>query len=85
MKYLLLGNKGQILSARFVWLNNKKPVTSMFIGTSPELEMALYTICFYARPSSKCPVQLNGKRLTIQTFPYKVGAKNLVGSAFPMI
>ena len=35
-----------ILTLQFTWNGNEKFVTTLFIGTSPEFEMALYTLCF---------------------------------------
>ena len=37
----------------------------MLIGTSPVLEMALYTLCFKARPDQECSVSLAGVNFTI--------------------
>lgn len=57
----------------------------MFIGTSPEFEMALYTTCFLVKPDNICPMQLGGKRFIIRTFSHRYKRKNMIGSAFPEI
>jgi poly(U)-specific endoribonuclease len=40
-------NDDQLVTIQFRWNGGIKPVSSSFIGTSPEFEVALYTICFY--------------------------------------
>ena len=35
-----------MLTLQFAWKGKPKMVSSMFIGTSPEFEFALYTLCF---------------------------------------
>lgn len=77
--------KGSILKLHYKWENLVKPVGSMFVGTSPELEMALYTLCFLARPDKKCPVSLGGKQFFITTHTFRYRGKNMIGSAFPEI
>lgn len=57
----------------------------MFIGTSPEFEMALYTTCFLLRPDRVCPLKLGEKRFIIRTYTYTYRGKKLIGSAFPEI
>lgn len=69
----------------FVFNGIDKPVGSMFIGTSPEFEMALYTTCFMLRADKICPLKLNGSRFIIRTFSYRYKRKNMIGSAFPEI
>lgn len=83
--FVFLFQKGMIVKHKFDWIGKEKPISSMFVGTSPEFEIALYTVCFYARPGSRCPVKLNGKDINIQThYSYRQG-KRYVGSAFPDI
>jgi poly(U)-specific endoribonuclease len=55
----------------------------MYVGTSPEFELALNTISFYARPNAKCPVSLNGSRVQIQTYDITNNGKKYVASAYP--
>lgn len=57
----------------------------MFIGTLPELEMAIYTVCFYVKANKECPVMMGGKRFVITTHTFKYRGKRLIGSAFPEI
>ena len=38
----------RILNVQFSWGHETKEVSSIFIGTSPEFELALYTLCFVA-------------------------------------
>ncbi|XP_021945616.1 poly(U)-specific endoribonuclease homolog isoform X2 [Folsomia candida] len=80
-----LGAKGKILKHKFDWNNREKPISSMFVGTSPEFEIALYTVCFYARPGARCPVKLNGKNVNIQTHYMNRLGNRYVASAFPDI
>ena len=37
------------ISFTFTWNGGSKPYGSMWLGTSPELEMALYSVCFMSR------------------------------------
>ena len=66
----------------FKWKNTLKPSGSMFIGTSPEFEMAVYTVCFYARPGGQCPLTIAGKSVPIQTHFFSQRGKQLLSSAY---
>ncbi|XP_069689759.1 endoribonuclease CG2145-like isoform X2 [Periplaneta americana] len=85
IRKLDLGGKGAILKLHYKWSNVLKPVGSMFVGTSPELEMALYTVCFLVHPDEKCQVRMAGKNFSIRTHTYRYRGKNTIGSAFPEI
>lgn len=65
--------------------NVDKPVGGMFVGTSPEFEIALYSTCFILRADKICPVKLNGNKFIIRTYTYRYRGKNMIGSAFPEI
>ncbi|KAB0795667.1 hypothetical protein PPYR_09728 [Photinus pyralis] len=85
LKVVEFGNKGAILKHHFTFNGYDKPVDSLFIGTSPEFEMALYSTCFLIRPDKVCPLQLEGKKFTIRVFTFNSQGKKLIGSAFPEI
>ncbi|XP_027766830.1 poly(U)-specific endoribonuclease-A-like [Empidonax traillii] len=59
-----------VLGLQFSWDGFHKEVGSAFIGSSPEFELGLYTLCFLARPGRACHLSLGGHRLSIQTFPW---------------
>lgn len=77
--------QGELLKDHFEWLEKPKKIGSMFVGTSPELEMATYTICFLARPDCICPVQMNDKWIKVQTYTLNYTDLVLVGSAYPVM
>ncbi|ENN70666.1 hypothetical protein YQE_12611, partial [Dendroctonus ponderosae] len=85
LKKLDLGEKGAIVKYHFTFHDIDKPVGSMFVGTSPELEMALYTTCFVLRADRICPLKMNGNKFIIRTYTYRYRGKNMIGSAFPEI
>lgn len=62
-----------------------KPVNGMFVGTSPELEIALYTLCFQLRPDEDCPLILGGEKVNIVTHTWKYRGNKLIGSAYPEV
>ena len=55
------------IKLRFFWGNYLKHSSSMLIGTSPELELALFTLCYRTRPNMKCRVSLGENKFNIKT------------------
>lgn len=88
-KYIIKFNKifqnASVIKLRSTLNNVLQPVTSIFVGTSPELEMALYTICFYTRPMALCPVSLGGSQFSIIVNRVNYFGKEILVSAYPEI
>jgi len=59
---------GRGLEFTYTWDGNAKPYGSMFIGTSPQLELALYSTCLLTMPDKICHVTLAGTDVYIQTW-----------------
>eukprot|EP00079_Xenopus_tropicalis_P010650 XP_002935698.2 PREDICTED: poly(U)-specific endoribonuclease [Xenopus tropicalis] len=57
-----------VLGQQFYWDGFYKEVGSQFIGSSPEFDFSIYTLCFISRPGRKCKISLGGYGLTIQTY-----------------
>lgn len=85
LKYLPIGDKGAIMKLHFNQNGADKPVDTMFVGTSPELEIALYTICFVTRADNDCKLKLANKDVQIISHTFRYRSKNLIGSAYPQI
>ncbi|KAL9246900.1 hypothetical protein vseg_020380 [Gypsophila vaccaria] len=69
----------QLVTVQFEWNGVLKSLSSMFIGVSPEFEVALYTLCFFAGRDDN----------HVEVGPYPVNIKcyrlgNKIGSAFPI-
>ena len=67
------------------WRGEYKAFNSISVGASPELEMALYTICFLTRPNGSCPVEANGVRYRIQSFTSNYNGKRFIGTTYPSL
>ncbi|VVC93613.1 unnamed protein product [Leptidea sinapis] len=80
-----LSGKGLILKQHSILSETKDaPEITMFVGTSPELEMALYTLCFMARPDRPCKLRYNNVPFTIQTKTLKADNVILIDTAYPV-
>ncbi|CAK9810145.1 Endoribonuclease CG2145 [Anthophora quadrimaculata] len=77
-------NKAVILETYFTYLGKQK-MSSMFIGTSPELEIAVYTLCFFIRPNKRCKMSFMGFKFDIQTYTIQNNGKKLLATAFPVL
>lgn len=60
-------------------------MSSIFIGTTPELEMALYTLCFFTRPNKRCKLSFAGFKFGIRTYVFQSNGKRFIGTAFPVL
>ena len=63
--FCVVSQRFMSISFSFKWDKYLKPMTSMLIGTSPELELALFTLCYKTRPDKDCYVSLGGTRFKI--------------------
>ncbi|KAJ3174901.1 hypothetical protein HDU87_006567 [Geranomyces variabilis] len=70
-----------ILSFQLAWHGEIKPVSTFFIGTSPEFEIALYTLAFMAGQEDNAVV-LEGVELNLKVYRFQGGKK--LGSVFPV-
>ena len=73
--------KTHLLSLQFSWKSDTKPVGSSFIGTSPEFEMALYTVVFFAGKNGKNCIEIED--YDVEIVVHKLGDKKL-GSSYPV-
>lgn len=86
IKKVDMGTKGTVVKLRFSYDNLNKPVNGVFIGTTPELEIALYTLCFATFPDKDCAVTSgNGNEFKIRTYTFRYRGKTVIGSAYPEV
>ncbi|XP_039605827.1 poly(U)-specific endoribonuclease-A [Polypterus senegalus] len=77
-----------ILGMQFNWNGFFKEVGSAFIGSSPEFDFAVYSLCYIARPGKMCHLSLGGKAQSIQTYTWTNSfygdGKKFIASAYPV-
>ncbi|CAG0900463.1 unnamed protein product [Cyprideis torosa] len=78
-------DEASIVKNKFKWGGVTKTLGSMFVGTSPEYEMAVYTVCFYVRPDGACKVDTGRTSFQVITHPYTYRGSKHIGSAYPKI
>nr|KAG5699948.1 hypothetical protein BaRGS_018247 [Batillaria attramentaria] len=69
-----------LVALNYSWNGRHKGLGSFFLGTSPEFDMALYTLCALANTGA---VQLNGKYIHIQTHDISFVSGHQIASAYP--
>ncbi|XP_072262592.1 uridylate-specific endoribonuclease [Pyxicephalus adspersus] len=78
-----------VLGKQFHWDGYLKMVGSQFIGSSPEFDFAMYSLCFISRPGKKCRISMDGHELSIQTFEWTKNTygngKRYIATAYPEV
>lgn len=72
----------QFLTIQFEWCGQEKYVSSSLIGTSPEFELALLSMCFF-NGKEDTPIHLGPHHLSIKCYTIRRRGKKYIGSAFP--
>ncbi len=62
-----MDGQDRVLSVNFSWKGEPKPVTSIFVGTSPEFEFALYSLAFLCG-AERTNVLIDGYDLCIRAY-----------------
>uniref|UniRef100_S4RFI0 Uridylate-specific endoribonuclease n=1 Tax=Petromyzon marinus TaxID=7757 RepID=S4RFI0_PETMA len=77
-----------VLAMQFNWDGYFKEVGSAFIGSSPEFDLAIYSLCFISKPDGACKIKLDGNIIGIQTYTWTNSSydngKKYVASAYPI-
>lgn len=61
----------------------QKSFNGFFVGTSPELELSLYTVCFLTTPKNEvCEIQLGTAKLSIVSYVWEWKGKQLIATAY---
>lgn len=70
------------MTIKFTWKSGCKPMGSSFIGTSPEFELAMYTVCFLAGGGQDVHLDMDDYDVIIKIHCY--GRNNeYIGSCYP--
>ncbi|VDN18211.1 unnamed protein product [Gongylonema pulchrum] len=71
-------------TVKFTWKNNLKPSGSFFIGSSPEFEMAVDTLCFLtSRPRGPCKFELEQCPFSMTSYDLIQKEKLYIGTIYP--
>lgn len=68
----------------FTWNGEEKPIGGGFIGTPPELDMAVFTVCALIRSDQYCPAEFNGVKFSVEAFINIFKGHQTIGSSYPV-
>lgn len=71
-----------LVTMRFEWNGQGKPISSTLIGTTPEFELALFSMCYWASPEPKTTVTLGGESVKVVCYKNGSGKNEHLGSAW---
>ncbi|XP_044169289.1 poly(U)-specific endoribonuclease-B-like isoform X2 [Acropora millepora] len=70
---------------RFKWRGaTKRAASSLFVGTSPAFDLALFTVCFMQFKGDTCSCNIGTSTITVQTYAAS-GHSDLIATAYPAI
>ncbi|KAL6732711.1 hypothetical protein Aduo_003442 [Ancylostoma duodenale] len=72
-----------MVTLRFAWQGLLKRIGSFLVGTSPEFDMALYTLCFLSRRGTQCPVEIDGCSVIITSYDMVQDGQIYIGTVYP--
>ncbi|KAL3888700.1 hypothetical protein ACJMK2_001064 [Sinanodonta woodiana] len=81
----IIRKEPNMIATAISWHGIKKTKASFFLGTSPEFDMAVYTICSLVHRDSLCKFTLQNQAVSIQTWDIAHKSGYQIGSAYPSI
>jgi len=78
----IFNKQPNMIGAHFKWLGETKQLGSFMYGTSPEFDMAMFTVCYLTRRNQKCSFSIDGHNVDVQTYDTSHGGGNHLGTAY---
>ncbi|KAL4217469.1 hypothetical protein ACF0H5_023919 [Mactra antiquata] len=78
----IFSKQPRVLGVHFEWYDKTKSLGSFMYGTSPEYDMAMFTVCYYARRNQGCDFTVDGHNIHVQTYDTTHGGGHHLGSAY---
>ncbi|VDO80996.1 unnamed protein product [Soboliphyme baturini] len=97
VRYYMLEHEGQVnylgylqigkeiaSTIHYNWRKCRKDVGSFLIGTSPEFDFALFTMCYVAKPgNTACKFEIDRQKMAVTS--YKLNDTPHIGTSYPVI
>ncbi|CAJ0952367.1 unnamed protein product, partial [Mesorhabditis belari] len=78
--------KEDIVVVSYKWKGkNMKKIGGFFVGTSPEYEIAVYTLCFLVKRGKSCAITVNGCPVTLITHAWRQENDIFIDHIYPKI
>uniref|UniRef100_A0A1I7YLK0 Endoribonuclease n=1 Tax=Steinernema glaseri TaxID=37863 RepID=A0A1I7YLK0_9BILA len=83
-KGFLIKRFNVMAAVKYTWHDQIKRSGGLIIGSSPEFDMALYTMCFLARRGrTTCDVEIEGCPMSITSYDLVQQRKVFIGTVYP--
>ncbi|TKR73536.1 hypothetical protein L596_020835 [Steinernema carpocapsae] len=83
-KGFLIKRFNVMAAVKFTWHGQLKRSGSFIIGSSPEFDMALYTMCFLSRRGrTTCDIEIEGCPMSITSYELVQQRKVFIGTVYP--
>ncbi|KAL3888717.1 hypothetical protein ACJMK2_001080 [Sinanodonta woodiana] len=82
LENIIIKTEPNMIATAFSWHGNKKTKSAFFLGTSPEFDMAVYSICALVHRDSLCKFTLQNQSVSIQTWDIAHKSGYQIGSAY---
>jgi len=76
-------NTTRVITIQFSWGHETKSMSSTLIGTSPEFEIALYTLCFLCGGEDNI-IKLGEYTVTVKVHHWNTKGGDKIGSCYPI-
>ncbi|XP_052814928.1 uridylate-specific endoribonuclease D-like [Mya arenaria] len=70
------------LGVHFMWLHKTKALGSFIYGTSPEFDIAMFTVCYLTHKNQHCNFSVDGHNMEVLTYEMTHGGGGHLGTGY---
>jgi len=74
-----------VLSIRFTRSDYLKTDSTLFVGSSPEFDISIFTLCFMTYPNTYCETMLDDTEVDVDTYSFDESGRTHISASYPDI